>query len=283
MSEDGNLRDAGDQIDRLLQEVRSMSTPLAWQRVDELVRLVVGLYGAGLRRIMEITGEIDAGEQLRALMARDDLVGSLLLLHQLHLDDMETRVRTALARVRPYLGSHGGDVEIVGVDAESGVVRLRLGGSCDGCPSSMLTVKLAVEGAIRELAPEATEIEVEGVVSKSARKGSEGAPAEPQWIELAAMPEIVAGGSAATNVNGVAIAVWRVGEQLYAYHDACPSCRSAINSGGLNGSLLGCPSCGLRFDLQLAGRSLANREIHLEPVPLLQGTDSVKVALASAV
>ena len=78
-------------------------------------------------------------------------VASLLVLHGLHPEDLRSRVQKALVQVRPYLGSHGGDVEIVDADTHGGVVRLRMKGSCDGCPSSALTVKLAVEGAIREL------------------------------------------------------------------------------------------------------------------------------------
>ncbi len=81
-------------------------------------------------------------------------------MHGLHPYPVETRVEAALARVRPYLGSHGGDVELLGVD-EAGVVRLRLLGSCDGCPSSAVTLQLAVEGAVEDAAPEIRGIEVE--------------------------------------------------------------------------------------------------------------------------
>ena len=78
------------------------------------------------------------------------MIASLLILHGLHPDDFATRVRKALIRVRPYLGSHGGDVELLEADDATGVVRLRMAGSCESCPSSTLTVKLAVEGAIKE-------------------------------------------------------------------------------------------------------------------------------------
>ena len=62
--------------------------------------------------------------------------------------------------MRPYLGTHGGDVELLEI-TDDGVVRLRLLGSCDGCASSSVTLKLAVEGAIEAAAPEVTAIEVE--------------------------------------------------------------------------------------------------------------------------
>jgi Fe-S cluster biogenesis protein NfuA len=117
----------------------------------EAVAAVVELYGDALARIV-------AG----ADPAADELVSHLLLVHDLHPVDVETRVRTALEDVRPYLGSHGGDVELLGV--EGGVARLRLGGTCNGCPSSTVTLKNAVEQAILKAAPELDGIEAEGVV-----------------------------------------------------------------------------------------------------------------------
>ena len=74
----------------------------------------------------------------------------------------------ALESVRPFLGRHGGDVELLAVDDELGAVKLRLLGSCDGCPSSAATLQGAVEAAILEAAPEVTRIVVEELERESA-------------------------------------------------------------------------------------------------------------------
>jgi Fe-S cluster biogenesis protein NfuA len=84
-----------------------------------------------------------------------------MIVHGLHPDDVSARVETALARVRPVLETHGGDVELLDIDPAAGAVRLRLLGSCDGCPSSSVTLQQAVETAIVEAAPEITLIDVE--------------------------------------------------------------------------------------------------------------------------
>ena len=89
----------------------------------------------------------------------DDLVASMLLLHGLHPDDIQTRVLRGIEKVRPYLQSHGGDVELAGV--RDGIVRLVLHGSCGSCPSSSLTLKNAVEDALFEAAPDIVEIVAE--------------------------------------------------------------------------------------------------------------------------
>jgi Fe-S cluster biogenesis protein NfuA len=71
------------------------------------------------------------------------------------------RVERALEGVRPFLAQHDGDVELLDIDADAGAVLLRLLGSCDGCPSSPVTLQHAVEQAILQAAPEITTIDVE--------------------------------------------------------------------------------------------------------------------------
>jgi Fe-S cluster biogenesis protein NfuA len=155
-----DLRDTGERIERLL-DASSAGGIVMRERSEELVRLVVDLYGAGLQRMMEILDEEDhLDDVILRRLADDDLVASLLLVHGLHPEDVVTRVERALEGVRPYLGSHEGDVELVDITDE-GVVRLRLLGSCDGCASSSATLTEAVEGAVLGAAPEVTGIEVE--------------------------------------------------------------------------------------------------------------------------
>jgi Fe-S cluster biogenesis protein NfuA len=156
-----DLRAVGDRIERLLEQLRSSLDGRAWDGVEEVVGLVTELYGGGLARVLELARDEPA---LLERMADDELVASLLVLHGLHPLGLDDRIRQALDSVRPYLGSHGGDVEVVAVDGAEGVLRLRMVGSCDGCPSSAVTLELAVRRAIEEAAPEITRIDVEGAV-----------------------------------------------------------------------------------------------------------------------
>src|SRR5882762_4024962 len=86
------------------------------------------------------------------------------MLYGLHPLDLETRVLKAVDKVRPYLKSHGGNVALLGID--DGVVRLQMEGNCNGCASSAMTMKLAIEEAIYEVAPDVAELLVEGVVQE---------------------------------------------------------------------------------------------------------------------
>jgi len=186
MSEGQDLRAVGSRIEELLGQIRA-GDPGTAEVAEEVVRLVVELYGAGLERTVEL-----AGPEAMDRLVEDELVASLLVLHGLHPKDTQTRVVEALDQVRPYLGSHAGGVELLGVDPE-GVVHLRLEGSCDGCPSSTMTVKLAIERAIEEAAPEVTRIEVENLTREREPQLLQIRTMRPEWQEPCPAVETGAG------------------------------------------------------------------------------------------
>ena len=182
-----DLRAVGTRIEELLGRIRSAGDPGTAETAEEVVRLVVELYGAGLERAVEL-----AGPEVTERLAGDELVASLLVLHGLHPKDTETRVTEALDQVRPYLGSHAGGVELLGVDS-AGVVHLRLEGSCDGCPSSVQTVKLAIERAIEEAAPEVAGVEVENLTREREPQLLQIRTMRPEWQEPCPAVETGAG------------------------------------------------------------------------------------------
>ncbi len=160
-----NPVNAGQRIEALLDELATIGDSTVRERVEEVVRLLLELYGAGLERIVAaVTGEERIVDQLLA----DPLVTSLFVLHGLHPVDVETRVEQALETVRPYLGSHAGGVTYLGID-DDGVAHLELQGSCSGCPSSSITVKHSIEVAIMEAAPEVVSVAVTDVEKPAAQ------------------------------------------------------------------------------------------------------------------
>lgn len=155
------------QVEELVQKIEQSSDATARAAARETVRALLDLHGAGLAKILELLGQAgDSGRRVLDQCAEDDLVSSLLLLHNLHPEKLETRVRQALDSVRPYLQSHGGGVTLL--DITEGIVRLQMDGSCDGCPSSAATLKQTIEQAIYQVAPDVSAIEVEGATQQSA-------------------------------------------------------------------------------------------------------------------
>ena len=291
---------AGARIDALIAASASGGV-VARERAEELVRLVADLYGAGLERLLDLMHERGAlTDEVLDALAGDDLVASLLLVHGLHPYGVETRIERALTGIRPYLGSHGGDVELLEV-TEEGVVRLRMLGSCDGCPSSAVTLKLAVEGAIEAAAPEITAIEVQ----ERAAQPKTGAmiPVEALFSRLAetpgpagngaswvAVPEL-AGLSPGEVVHLPAAAVpmlgCRIGADLFAFEDGCARCErplagstvTRLLGGAAGDAVLRCPGCHAHYDVRRAGACLDDEALHLTPLPLLADGASVLVAV----
>jgi Fe-S cluster biogenesis protein NfuA len=67
------------------------------------------------------------------------------------------KVKEVLEEVRPNLQADGGDIELVGL--EGGVVKVRLKGSCAGCPMSQMTLTFGVEKVLKERIPEVERVE----------------------------------------------------------------------------------------------------------------------------
>jgi Fe-S cluster biogenesis protein NfuA/nitrite reductase/ring-hydroxylating ferredoxin subunit len=257
---------------------------------DELVSSVVQLYGAGLERIVEELAVPGASAaDVRERLVDDGVVASLLLIHGLYPVDLETRVLEALESVRPYMESHGGDVELV--DIEDGVARMRLVGHCKGCPASEATLELAIKKALEETAPDLEGLEVEGVRERQAPagafelpviqpNGNGGSPPPGAWRDMeAAAP--AAGTTAPVTVGGTDLLVANVGGTLLAYRNACGWCRARLDAAPMapDGTLT-CPSCERRFELRRAGRSPDDEQAQIAPVPLLRGEGRVRVAVA---
>jgi Fe-S cluster biogenesis protein NfuA/nitrite reductase/ring-hydroxylating ferredoxin subunit len=307
MPEGRNAREVGARIEALLGDLDRIDDAPTRAKAEELIGLVVELYGAGLERIMELAYEAGpAGEELFKRLVDDELIESLLMLHGLHPVDVETRVHTALEKVRPYLGSHAGGVEFLGVD-EAGVAHLRLEGNCDGCPSSTVTVKTAIEGAIAEAAPEITGVEVEGMTEPSAPRPSliqieplTGAVASADvtrgglgrtadqiemsaWTQLSESVTPPPGQTAVLERAGVSFLLCRVGGDLYAYRNVCFACAGSLDQAGLEEEILVCASCRHRYNVRLAGRGLDDQGLHLHPLPLIREDGGWAVSLGLGV
>lgn len=281
-------------IEALVEEVASFPDPRARATAQELVQVLLDMYGEGLARLLEITARSEvSGLALIDTFASDDLLGPLFLLHGLHPVDIETRVMQALDEVRPYLKSHGGNVEFVRV--EDGIAHLRLQGSCHGCPGSTITLKLAIEEAIFKAAPDLDGLQVEGVTDPPPRAGlpvtfvppkrnrdnSRPTGKEGGWIVVEELQPLPEGTLKVVSVRTKPVLFCSIVNTYYAYHNRCGNCNATLESARLEGTTLSCSSCGRQFDIYRAGRCLDDPDLFLEPVPLLVEDGKVKVALSA--
>jgi Fe-S cluster biogenesis protein NfuA/nitrite reductase/ring-hydroxylating ferredoxin subunit len=283
-------RELIERVEGHLEELESLADERVRDVALDTVQAVLDLYGAGLQRIL---GRVDSS--LVEAMVEDELVEHLLLLHGLHPVSVEERVRTALDGVRPYLGSHGGDVELIGVTDGAALVRMR--GSCEGCPASAMTLKLAIEDAVLKGVPDVERVEAAEDADRARPVPSpllsiEVRPAASSgvWAAAGALPQLAGGALLVEEVAGEPILFLRIADGTpYAYRPECPVCQEslatgALESSGLVGAEITCPGCQHRFDVVRAGRCLDAPGMALEPVPLLvDDGGSVRVAVGAGV
>ena len=306
--DDKGLQERVARMETLLEEIEALKDPNARSKAAEVVAVLLDLYGDGLARMMEVVAQGEERKRNFEAFAHDELISHLLLLHGLHPLDVETRVIGALEEVRPYLQSHGGNVELLGI--EGGVARVRMEGSCDGCPSSAMTLKLAIEEAVLKAAPDLEGVEAEGMVEEPPPKPTTTFVAGPtlrrkekkqpeengaSWTVVGGLPQLSGGGTLVKEISGEPLLFLRLGDDFYAYRHLCPGCGESLEKGSLKEAELSCPGCERRYDVRRAGRCLDNPQLHLEPIPLLVSEEVVqerqgpgrrsivKIALPSAV
>jgi Fe-S cluster biogenesis protein NfuA/nitrite reductase/ring-hydroxylating ferredoxin subunit len=300
MSEQKDVQRRIESIEGLIREIENVPDPAVRSLSKQLVQSLMDLHGSAFERMLEIVHRReDAGQSIIDELGRDDLVRSLLLLYGLHPLDLQTRVIEALEKSRPYLRSHGGNVELVRV-SDSGAVTLRLEGSCHSCPSSAVTLQSTVEQAIYEAAPDVTAIIVEGAIQKpelpaafiplaDLQGNGNGAhprpdsPGETSWQDVSGLDRIPPGTLQKQEVGGRPLLFCKLNEDFYAYGVTCPGCAQPLEGGRLEQTILACPICQQRYDLVHAGRGVDISSLHLEPIPLLRENGRAKVAIISEI
>jgi Fe-S cluster biogenesis protein NfuA/nitrite reductase/ring-hydroxylating ferredoxin subunit len=266
----------GQRIQELTERIEALPDPAARALMQECMQTVLGFYGHGLERILEVVHDAEmAGRPAFGALVDDPAVRGLLLIHGLHPLDLETRLRQALDKVRPYMESHGGNVELVSL--ENDYARLRLEGHCKTCPSSTVTLDLAVRQAIEDACPDLLGFEVEDAAQPA--PVSHQPRSAPKWTEVGDLSQLQENVLLPTHSAGLPVIVCRLGEQIYAYRDRCPTCNTPLHLGALSGGVITC-SEHHRYDARHAGRRLdGSNDYHLDPLPLLTQDGVIKVAV----
>jgi Fe-S cluster biogenesis protein NfuA len=163
-NEQGGLERKMERVEQLVHSLSNCPDPVVRDQVQELVATLMDFHGEGFSRMLHIL-EAHPGNLPDAFqsMVKDSIVGSLLLMYELHPGDVRDRVKAALEAVRPALQAHQGDIELIAI--ENDAVTLRLQGSCNGCASSTATFRNLIETAIHDGAPEIRSIQLEGAAA----------------------------------------------------------------------------------------------------------------------
>lgn len=271
----------GERLQKLLAEVEALPYPGARELIQDCMESVLGFYGSGLKRILQVVSEDGPeGRKVFRDLIRDDVVKGLLLIHDLHPLNLEDRLLEALDKVRPYLKSHGGNVELISL--ENDVARLRLQGTCQSCASSSVTLELAIRHAIEQACPDLVHFEVEGVTQDKSAASLAPRRAVTEWTVVKTAHQLEEGAWMPVRIADVRLVICKVNGTLYAYRNRCPACNMPLDTGSFEGGFLSC-ALNHRYDVVHAGRCAAIPSAHLDPLPLLVQENVVKVALTKEV
>ncbi len=160
-SEDLSYLEVLERIGVLAEDLTGHPDPDVAERVTELLDWVDAFHREGLGRLVEMV-RAWRGEIFLENASADPVAGPFLAAYGLGegevVEEAQAAVDAALDEVRPLIESHGGAIEVESI--AEGVVRVRLQGTCDGCPSSSATLTYGVEAALREHWPHFRRLEV---------------------------------------------------------------------------------------------------------------------------
>lgn len=296
-----DLAGLGEWLDALIQDFAAHPDERVRERVFALLDGVDALHRAALERLVGLL-QAPGAEAVWARAQADRVIRTVLLLYDLVPQDERAQVADALAAVAPYIESHGGRLELL--DVRTGIVTVRLGGSCQDCAGSTVTLKRVVEGALREGVPGFRELRVEesprpargptiasrpqdGVRPSRGKRAlpviaAGGAPAPapraPRWHDVGSRDELPPGALRGVAVAGEAVLLCDLGGEIYAYRDACPDTPLALSVGRLDGDAIVCPWHGCRFDAR-TGQRLVHRGTGLRSFPVALAGATVRVAV----
>jgi Fe-S cluster biogenesis protein NfuA/nitrite reductase/ring-hydroxylating ferredoxin subunit len=253
------------------------------EAVAELDTLVQTLEREGDERALLLLDLVDAIHRpALELIARGEtehpLARSLLAMYDLAPVDDAVLAEEALDSVRPYVESHGGRVELVGV--EDGVVTVRMSGSCQGCAASAITLRRGIEQALKEHYPGFREVVAE--------EGDE-EPAAPKLLQIEdlrrpvfeeAGPVGEPGGLRSVDADGVQVLLANVGGEVYAFKNGCTVDGLPLEGGRLTADgVLVCPWHNCAYDARSGKRIDEPEEAGLPVVPVALQDGSVRVAV----
>ena len=246
----------------------------------ELQRAVEAFHRSALVHIVRTLRSDPRGKELLFELVDDPGVHAMFALHGIVRADPATRARQALATVRPYLQSHGGDVELVRVEGDTAFVRLH--GSCSGCSMSAVTLREGVEDALVRLVDEVERIEVledqpTAAFIPLSQVGRKPLAEEAGWVRVLPVDAVVAGSMVRADVELApasgddppivdSFVVVNHDTRVAVFRNRCVHQGLSLDGGSLDGGVITCPWHGFRFDAS-SGECLTAANAQLTQVP----------------
>lgn len=251
------------ELEEKVQALEGLPHPQVREQIFEVLQLIDRVHRPGL-------GAVASGLRAAGLFDRaldDPAIRILFALYDLAPIDERTRAEIALEAVRPYIRSHGGELEVL--EVADGEVRVRLAGTCSGCPASASTLEHGVRAALEEgfegfrrlvvepAAPDDQPLQVAGAQGDAGER-----PVQlrgPQFRDLLALDELAEREPTLAEIETGAggerhVLLVRAGAEAYAFDPRCPACGAPLAEAQVSGWALVCAFTNCAYDLRSGRR-----------------------------
>ena len=264
------FEDLARRVDKISGDVQRLTDDDAKMKAVALKDAVEAFNKLGLTRIVQKLKADERGKQLLFELVDDPAVYALFALHGIVKPDLSPKIVQVLEDVRPFMQSHGGDVEFVKIEGSTVFVRLQ--GSCNGCSQSAVTLRNNVEEAVKSNFPQITNVEVvpnEPAAPSLVQIAPAGNSQMKGWTKTLAIEDLPPGKMRAFEAAVTNILLVNVDNRLAAYRNECPHQGLPLDGGFLDAEscVLSCPWHGFRFDAA-NGECLTAPTAQLEVFPL---------------
>ena len=218
------MKDLLQELDARIRNLEELPYPQVREEIFAVLQLIDSLHRPGLNKLAERLRGADLWESA----LEDEELSVLFTLYDLAPLDEQSQAEVALEAVRPYIQSHGGEVEIL--EVTDGEVHLRLRGSCESCVASAATLQNGVEAALREGYPGFRRL----IVHQAEPAEQEVSPSDlvqlraPVFRDLLALSELADRPLRVVESEEKSVLVVRIGDEVYAFDPSCPTCGSSL-------------------------------------------------------
>lgn len=254
-------------VDAAAADVDALAAGEAKDAARALGAAIEAFHRPALVHIVQALKADPRGKELLFELVDEPSVRALFAMHGIIKADPMTRANQALLTVRPYLQSHGGDVDLVRI--EGGAAYVRLQGSCNGCSMSAVTLREGVEEALVQL-DEIDRIEVledqptpAFIPLDSVGKRTKEAAG---WVPGPQASRITSGAMERFDVADDSFVITNVENRIAVFRNACVHQGLSLDGGMIEDGVIRCPWHGFTFDGS-TGECLSAPGAQLEQIP----------------
>jgi nitrite reductase/ring-hydroxylating ferredoxin subunit/Fe-S cluster biogenesis protein NfuA len=263
------LEQLASRIDRAAATVDKLDHQ-ARDSAHELQHAIEAFHKEALTRMVRRLKDDPRGKELLFEMVDDPLIYALFVRHAIVRPNIIMRVSRVLDLARPYIRSHGGDVELV--EVRDNVVYVRLHGSCNGCSLSAVTLRNEIEAALRNNIPEITGVQVVAAEAAPALIMPESIGVRDHlagWVAGPPTSDVPPGAMYRLKTEQDDVLIINLDGRLSAFRNACAHQGLPLDGGILDAEAgtITCPWHGFCYDAS-SGECLTAPQAQLEPFPL---------------